>query len=107
MSKKDYDYTTRSEKILEQLKTVAEKEKYSDAIKDDLEAMKKTMMHDKQHDLEKEKVQIKSLLEEEIVSRYYLNSGRVEASFKSDTELKKAIELIGDEKKMKDILAKK
>jgi len=107
VSKKEYDYTTRSEKILEQLKTTAEKEKYSDAIKDDLEAMKKTMMHDKTHDLQKEKAQIKSLLEEEIVSRYYLNTGRTESSFKSDTEVKKAVDLISDEGKMKGILAKK
>ncbi len=107
VSNKEYDYTTKSEKIIEQLQTSAEKEKYYDAIKTDLEAMKSTMKHDKEHDLEKEKDQIKSLLEEEIVSRYYLNSGRVEASFKSDNELKKAVEIVRDEKKMKDILAKK
>lgn len=107
VSKKEYDYSTRSEKVFEQLKAAAEKEKYSDAIKDDLETLKKTMMHDKQRDLEKEKTQIKSLLEEEIVSRYYLNTGRTEASFKNDTELKKALEVINDAQKMKDILAKK
>ena len=107
VSKKDYDYTTRSEKILADLKTSAEKEKYFEAIKDDYEAMKKTMIHDKTHDLEKEKMQVKSLLEEEIVSRYYLNIGRTEASFKSDTEIKKAVELLNDEKKVKEILSKK
>ncbi|HLP50893.1 MAG TPA: S41 family peptidase [Chitinophagales bacterium] len=106
-AKKEYDYTTRSEKILEGLKASAEKEKYYDAIKDDYEAMKKTMMHDKQRDLEKEKPQIKSMLEEEIVSRYYLNTGRTEASFKSDKELKKAIEILKDGKKVTEILAKK
>ncbi len=107
VGKKEYDYSTKSEKVLEELKTSTEKDKYYDVIKDDLEAMKKTMMHDKTHDLEKEKAQIKSMLEEEIVDRYYLNTGRVEASFKSDNELKKAIEVIKDEKKMKEILAKK
>lgn len=107
VSKKEYDYTTRSEKILADLKASAEKEKYFEAIKDDYETMRKTMMHDKQHDLEKEKPQIKSMLEEEIVSRYYLNTGRTEASFKSDTEIKKAIEVLKDEKKWKEILNKK
>ena len=107
VSKKDYDYTTRSEKLLEDLKTASEKEKYYDAIKDDFDAMKKTMIHDKQLDLQKEKKQIKSLLEEEIAARYYLNTGRTQASFKSDNELKKAVEVLGDEKKMNEILAKK
>ncbi len=107
VSKKEYDYTTRSEKILADLKASSEKEKYFETIKDDYEAMKKTMMHDKTHDLEKEKPQIKSMLEEEIVSRYYLNTGRTEASFKSDQELKKAIEILNDEKKINEILSKK
>lgn len=107
VSKKDYDYTTRSEKILNELKTIAEKEKYYEAVKDDYEAMKKTMMHDKQRDLEKEKTQIKSLLEEEIVARYYLNTGRIQAALTNDTELKKAIELLNDGKKVTEILSKK
>ena len=107
LSKKDYEYATRSEKILTDLKESAEKEKYFDAIKDDYEAMKKTMMHDKTRDLEKGKTQIKSMLEEEIVARYYLNTGRTEAMFKSDNNLKKAIEILNDEKKMTEILTKK
>ena len=107
VSKKDYDYTTKSEKLLKDLKESAEKEKYYDAIKDDYEAMSKTMIHDKSHDLEKEKPQIKSLLEEEIVSRYFLNSGRIQASFKDDPEIKKAVELLGNEKGITDILTKK
>lgn len=107
VGKKDYDYTTRSEKILNDLKTTAEKEKYYDAVKDDYEAMKKTMIHDKQRDLEKEKTQIKSLLEEEIVARYYLNTGRIQAALTNDTELKKAIELLNDGKKVTEILSKK
>jgi carboxyl-terminal processing protease len=107
VSKKDYDYTTRSEKLLDEFKDAAEKEKYYDVVKSDYDAMKKTMMHDKANDLIKEKVQIKSILEEEISARYYLNSGRIQTSFKNDRELKKAIEVLGDEKEMDQILAKK
>ena len=46
-------------------------------------------------------------MEEEIVARYYLNTGRTEAMFKSDNNLKKAIEILNDEKKMTEILTKK
>lgn len=107
VSKKDYDYTTRSEKLLDEFKASAEKENYYEDVKNDYDAMKKTMMHDKANDLEKEKVQIKSILEEEIASRYYLNPGRIQASFKNDIELKKAIEVLDDSTKMNEILAKK
>lgn len=107
VSGKEYDYTTSSEKLLDELKETAEKEKYYDDFKSDYEAMSKTLMHDKKRDLEKEKPQIKSMLEEEICARYYLNTGRIESSFRSDTELKKAIETLGDDKKIDEILAKK
>lgn len=83
------------------------KEKYIDSTDADLEAMRKTLMHDKENDLIKEKAQLKSLLEEEIVARYYLGTGRIESSLKDDKELKKAIEVLNDEQRVKTILAKK
>ena len=87
VSKKDYDYTTRSEKILADLKASAEKEKYYDEIKADYDAMQKSMMHDKENDLQREKTEIKGFLEEEIVARVITwNSGRIESSFKDDPE---------------------
>ena len=107
VSKKDYDYTTKSEKLLEEFKAAAEKEKYYDVIKNDYDAMQKTMMHDKTHDLEKEKVQIKSILEEEIAARYYLNAGRIQSSFKNDNEVKKAMSVLDDTEKMNQLLSKK
>lgn len=107
VSKKDYDYTTRSEKILENLKASAEKEHYFDAIENDYDTLKRAMMHDKQNDLKKEKAQIKSMLEEEIVSRYYLGSGRMELALKRDKEVGKAIETLNDTQKIDELLAKK
>ncbi|MBK7148137.1 MAG: PDZ domain-containing protein [Bacteroidetes bacterium] len=107
VKKQDYTYTTRSEKLLEDFKKTAEKENYFGGLQVDFEAMEKTMQSDKQKDFEKEKAQIKSLLEEEIIARYYLTSGRIQASQKWDKELEKAVEILNDEKKMKEILAKK
>lgn len=107
VNKKEYDYTTKSEKTLEALKEIAEKEKYFESIKADYETLKKSMMHDKQLDLEKEKAQIKSMLEEEIVSRYYLATGRTQAALRNDNEVKQAVEVLKDEKRVEEILAKK
>ncbi|MCW5908182.1 MAG: S41 family peptidase [Chitinophagales bacterium] len=107
VNKKEYDYTTKSEKTLEALKEIAEKEKYFESIKADYETLKKSMMHDKQLDLEKEKAQIKSMVEEEIVSRYYLSTGRTQTALRSDNEVKLAVEVLKDGKKVEEILAKK
>ena len=66
--------------------------------------MKKAMEHDKTKDLYKEKKQIKGILEEEIASRYTLNAGRIEASFKNDEEIAKALEVLNDTAKLNSIL---
>jgi carboxyl-terminal processing protease len=91
---KDYEYKTNSEDALEKLKTSAEKENYFDAIKEDYDAVKTKIMHDKQEDLITYKEEISEILKSEIVSRYYFQKGRVVASLKSDPEILKAIEVL-------------
>lgn len=96
ISAKDYDYETKSEKILDDFKTTAEKEKYFSAAAAEFEVLKKKISHDKNADLQKFKDEITELLENEIVSRYYYQSGQIEASFKNDLEIKKAAEALKD-----------
>ena len=91
ISDKEYDYTTKSEEKLKALQEAAEKEDYWEGIKDQFSVLKNSMMHDKEQDLVKNKEQIRSLLEEEIASRYYYRNGRLEASLKDDVEVQKAI----------------
>ncbi len=95
---KDYDYTTKSEKNLAELKSIAEKENYFDAIKSEYQALKDKLIHNKNEDLIKNKEEIKLLLKDEIVSRYYYQKGRIESSLSTDNEIKKSIELFNDEK---------
>lgn len=90
---KELDYSTQTEKSLEELKKKAEQEKYFDAIKASYDKMKAQLKQDKQADLDKNKEEIISLLEEEIVKRYYFQRGRIEASFSHDLEIKEALNL--------------
>lgn len=94
LADKDYDYVTKSEKMLEDLKETAMKEKYFEGIQPQFEALKSSMMHDKQEDLLKNKDEIKQLLQDEISSRYYFQRGRIEASFAYDPEILKAVEAL-------------
>lgn len=96
LSGKEYDYVTKSEKAMDDLKETATKEKYFDGIKDQFEALKKSIMHDKQADLEEYKQEIKELLQDEIASRYYYQKGRIETSFSTDPEILKALEALKD-----------
>ncbi len=94
LSDKSYDYSTKSEELLEELKKITEKENYFEAIKADYSSMQAKMQHDKDKDLIKYKEEILNLLEEEIVSRFYYQKGRIEASFEHDMVISKAIELL-------------
>ena len=93
---KDFDYQTKSEKLLEDYKEAALREKYYDAIKADLDDLKSKLLHDKNADLLKFKPEIKTILEEEIISRYYYQKGRIQQSLKNDVDVKKAIEILND-----------
>lgn len=104
LANKDYDYVTRSEKLLEDLKTAAEKEKYMETAIAEYNALKKKVAHDKNADLQKFKPEIKEMLESEIISRYYFQNGQIEASFNYDAEIKKAIEALSNKATFATIL---
>lgn len=101
---KDYSYKTKSEIELEELKKQATEEKTFDAIKQEYEALTNKINANKKDDLAKHKSLIKHYLEEEIVSRYYFQKGRIEFNLKNDEEIAKAIDLLKDESKLKTVL---
>ena len=93
---KDYDYTTESEKKLAEFKEKAEREKYFDIVAKDFSEVESKLRHDKAADLRLHKKEILSLLENEIVSRYYYQNGRIENGFASDPEVILALKAVKD-----------
>ena len=102
---KDFDYTTDSEKVLEKLKEVAEDEKYFKRIEKEYSALEGQIKHNKTHDLEEFKAEVKELLKGEIVSRYYYQKGRIKAMLEDDLDVKKALEILADDAEYKRILS--
>lgn len=103
---KDYNYTTMSEKILDELLASAKKEKLSENTLKQIEDMKTNITQDKKEDLIKYKEDIKEILLSEIVVRYYNQKGRIEALLKHDNEVKQATELLYNKKEYEKILGK-
>jgi carboxyl-terminal processing protease len=101
---KDYDYTTEVEQTIDDLIESAKDEKYYQDIEEQIVSLRKKVQHNKDQDLQKFKSEIKELLEEEIVSRYYLSEGKIEASFDDDDILQAAVEVLNDEDKYKALL---
>lgn len=102
---KKYEYSTESEKILEKLKKTAKTEKYFKGAEEAYNALEQKLSPDKHGDLDKFKDEITLLLENEIVSRYYYQDGRIAQSLNSDPEVQHAVSIIQDKTKYKDILA--
>ena len=91
----------------EKLKESSEKEKYQDAISSTLAALQTKITAEKSQDLYKHKKMIQRLLAQEIVTRYYYQTGEVEIGLDQDDEVAKAIDILKKQDKYDEILAKK
>ena len=103
---KDYNYTTTSEKILDDLIASAKKEKLGENTLKEIELIKTQIAEDKKEDLIKYKEDIKEILLSEIVVRYYNQKGRIEALLKHDNEVKEVTKLLYDQKQYNKTLGK-
>jgi len=104
---KDYTYTTKVEKTLDEMTRQAKQEKYYDAMQGQLDELKKVITKDKENDLVKFEAQIKEYLEEDIASRYYLQKGIIEASFDNDEDIQAALDVFNNKTKYTSILSGK
>jgi carboxyl-terminal processing protease len=104
LSDKNYSYTTATEKLVNNLKNEATKEKQFANIQAEYDALKAKMISSKKNDLQQNKDEIKQVLENEIASRYYYEKGRYETNFKYDKELAQSIKIMQDKSQVAAIL---
>ena len=93
---KNISYSTDAEKSLTELSKKVKEEKHYDDVKAELEAIRKKVTVNKANDLQRFKPEIKELLEQEIVSRYYFEKGRTEAGFDDDPNIIQAVAVLND-----------
>ncbi len=104
MTDKKLDYQTTVEKELKELEELALREQYLPVIKQPLAQVNQQLSEIHQTDFTMFKDQIKSLLEREIVSRYYFEKGAAEFTLSNDDEVKKAVSTLNDSENYKKIL---
>ena len=104
--KDTFDYSTASEEVLKKMRKTAEEEGYYEDSKAEYEALFKKVTSSKQRDLEKFNSEIKELIENEIVSRYYFQKGRAEHAFRDDVFIDKAKEILQNKTSYNTILKK-
>ena len=105
LADKEYNYSTQSEEVLKKLKEVAKDEKYFASAEIEYGALLEKLTPKIESDLIKFKSEIKMVLENEIISRYYFQDGRIEQSLNSDPDVKEALQLLKNKKQYNEILA--
>lgn len=104
LANKNYTYNTGAEKVLNNLKIAATKDKQFDEIQGEYDILKTKLLNSKKNDLQVHKDEVKQVLESEIASRYYFDKGRYETGFKYDKELSRAIKTMQDKAQLAAIL---
>ena len=103
---KNLDFSSEMDRAIKSLEKVSKNEKYYEGMKDKIDNLKSRLDELRSTYLSDYKEEVKMLLEEEIVSRYYLHHGVVEASMDHDPTIKEAASVLKDEARYNKILAK-
>jgi carboxyl-terminal processing protease len=102
---KEYDYSTLSERSLQELRKNAEEEQYLASLETELESLRKKLADEKSSDLLRHRTEIMRLLREEIVARYAFQSGRTAVRLSADSDVKTAIEILTDPERYRLLLS--
>ena len=104
LKKRDFSYDRQSEAMLKKLKEMAEFEGYMENASEEFAALEKKLQHNLDLELDRFAKDIKPLIAEEIVKRYYFEKGAVQETLKDDPDLKKAIEVLQQSEEYKKVL---
>lgn len=104
-SKKDFKYDQISARAMQSLKGMMEFEGYWGTASAEFKALEDKLVPNLDRDLELFKEDIKELISNEIVQRYYFQKGVVIHSLQNDKVYKKALEILSDEEAYRKILS--
>ena len=104
LKKRNFTYDRQSEAVLKNLKEMAEFEGYMENAKDEFAALEKKLQHNLDLELDRFAKDIKPLIADEIVKRYYFEKGAVQEGLKDDPDLKKAIEVLQQPEEYRKVL---
>jgi len=104
LSDKEYAYKTKTEEALDKVKEKATDEHYFASLSNEYDALAAQLAANKDDDLFINKQEIKEILTGEIRSRYFYQTGRIEAALNFDPELEKAIEVLQNKEEYNRIL---
>lgn len=104
VKKADFKYDQQTEKMLKNLKEMAEFEGYLASASAEFKALESKLTHDLDRDLDHFSKEIKNMIAIEIIKRYYYQRGGIIEQLKEDPDLKEAVKLLTDSARYKQLL---
>lgn len=101
----DFKYDQQSEKILKALKEAAEFEGYMKEASAEFKALENKLTHNLDRDLDYFSKDIKEMIAEEIIKRYYYQRGAIIQQLKGDNELDEAVKILTNPERYQQILS--
>lgn len=99
----NFTYDRQSVKLLDNLKKVAKFEGYD--VAEDIKALEAKLTHNEDYDFEHWKPEIKKLLNNEIMLRYYYRRGLIRNSLNNDKTLNTALAVLNNPQEYRKMLA--
>lgn len=93
---KNFNYKTNTEEAFADMVSTAKKENYYDRHKELFANLEKDLTHNLDEDLAMYKNELIQLLSEEIIGRYFYESGAVEWTVKNDPMIKRAVDVLAN-----------
>jgi carboxyl-terminal processing protease len=104
LEEKDFEFKTSSEKAFADLVKIAKREKYYELSEEEFSSLEEKLSHNNLKDLDTFEEEIRQILSEEIVNRYYYHAGRIRTQIKEDPQLDKAREILNEPGMLKEVL---
>jgi carboxyl-terminal processing protease len=96
VKERQFSYQSETEKVFKELMETAKEEKYFDVAEQEFEQLKVKIGHELDQDLESFKDELKEMLTDEIVTRYYYQKGAIKSAIQDDKGIEKAKETLKD-----------
>ena len=92
----EFEYKTSSTEMMKELKSVVEKDEFWSEVSSEYDALANKLERDVSTDMVKFEPEIRLMIENEIIGRYYYSKGRIRAYLNEDPEIAKAIKVLNN-----------
>ena len=107
LEKRNFEYSTGTEKALKKLKVAAGEEEYDTDLAPSFADIQNRIKEAKKKDVYRFQTEVTDQIEKEIVSRFYYEKGKIQIGLRNDVEVKEAIDILNDQSKYNSLLKNK